>query len=516
MADAFSRVIRALGALDATTFINNITIQIQAGDRTFGMMIVLNSPEIVSGWLCGRDIGMRRALELLFLWTLPGNRLPPGFPAPKGKRSVQELQPKDRDLVNGRLVSWDDFIDKGVKASDEAQWSSEDHYQFLSVIRCWHFLSVNFNGLSDERMNLTNAILSRFQNSTHADRHAIALIHFFFAFPPGTYYKVMGQVFRHAVQPLSVSDEGLSEQVNAFISNLPGPNRLEYLNDLSTSKFQSLHDHVPLWRDYPRHMPLDWALRMANLSLDLLADGKFDNEALQSAILLFPSIPVRKVDAGELTLTRGLDWITHGTPMVTRAEILLKWCCLCSDDFAKEFLDCFESIFTKQIEDSNVRTDVFPNFLAMRINLNEVSLIVRFVENVRGSSQKPAIAALFRVMSKLPVDDLEQLASLTLKIWKDLNAGEAEMSYVRVALDYCGDAPIHWLGELEAVVWAKIKAGAKCDDHVVKQFQRLFSCGEDVADKLRGELAIQLVHLDRAFSQKASVQLKQLLLLRVN
>jgi hypothetical protein len=352
-------------------------------------------------------------------------------------------------------------------------------------------------------MGLVTKIIARFQTCTRADRHVIALLHFFFAFRPGR--TALEQVFADALGRVTVPDEGLLQQVNAFIIHLPAGSRLEYIKVLDWS----LPDLVSLWRGYQADMPPACAVRTANLCLALLEEGEVGNRALQNAIQLFARIPVPP--AGSLRRP-DFSWIARGAP--PGVERLLDWCCAFSGDFADAFLDGFESIFTGQIADPQVRTALLPLFLRRRLERKQVSLIDDFVEKVRGLSEDPPVIAnaLFSVMLQLPENNLRQLASVTLRLWKDPEAGEVEMNYVRQTQKHCdGEYLFQWLYDLERRVQDAYDARQKCTDDVLAEFQRLFSCGDPLPGKLRVISKLTAARLEKTFKPEAADTLKKLL-----
>jgi hypothetical protein len=155
-----------------------------------------------------------------------------------------------------------------------------------------------------------------------------------------------------------------------------------------------------------------------------------------------------------------------------------------------------------------------PLFLKRRLERKQVSSIDKFVEKVRGLSEdSPVIAhALFSVMLQLPENNLRQLASVTLRIWKDPKAGEAEMDYVRCTQRHCDkESVFQWLFDLERRVRDACDAGQKCTDDVVAEFQRLFSCRGPLPGRLRAACRLIADQLKEAFEPKAADTLKRLL-----
>jgi hypothetical protein len=321
------------------------------------------------------------------------------------------------------------------------------------------------------------------------------------------------RLFTDAVSQLKVMDEGLFEQLNAFVLYVPPESQLDCINELHTNESWSLPDLVLLWTGYQKSISADLAVQLANRCLDLLKKGEFDRDVLQRAITFLGVIPTRTFGSRALNVPEHFAWITQPTPVVAGVEILLEWCCNSSLGFRKAFISGFESIFTGPSADPNLLTLLLPIFLKNCFALADVQLIENLVEKVRVSSRdSPIIAPLFEALSKLNADGLRQLASVTSKIWKDLSAGEAEMNYVRKALPYCDDASaFQWLRQLEGSVLRTLNANKKCPNSIVPEFQRLYSCGELLSGKLRAASRLTAVHLDGAFTSETAGTLAQLL-----
>jgi hypothetical protein len=406
----FRRAIIVPGCLEVSIFIESITEQIQAGKRKLWRAIIENSPKIIAPWLCGEHLRTRYALEKLFVSVLPGSFIPSDFPR-RDEIHVRTPVKTEKQSVVASLVRWDSLI-RPLQAVELAEWSREEKYKFVAAIRCWHFLTANFNGFTAKRMALVCNILLRFQSFSHADRHVIALINFYFAFPAGI--RGIDCVFGRVIAPLKVYDEGFFQQLTNYLSHLSPSRWAECMRSLTKDRSQSLPELVSLWTPYANQMPSDCAVVMANLCLSRLAGGHFEDEALRWANGLFARIPEGTVESGKLGLTCGLDWITRGSPLQSNVEFLLEWSCDNSPDFAKGFVNQFESIFTGPIEDPEVRTVLLPIFLKRVFIQGEIKRIETLVAKVKQHPRDPAIiAALFGAMSKLGDNDLRQLGPLT-------------------------------------------------------------------------------------------------------
>jgi hypothetical protein len=347
-------------------------------------------------------------------------------------------------------------------------------------------------------------ILAKLKNGTSADQNVIALINFFFAFPIKMIQKGINQVFQGAVDSLDVAGPGFLNQLGAFLDNLLPESRQGFLAALSNKESVSLHDLVLIWDFYSTEMPLDSAFRIANMCLQLLADKEFDSEVLSRANLLFADIPAGEIASDTHTLKLELNWTTDEHPWELNAEILLKWCCESSPEFADMFVKHFELIFEGSIATAKVLEILLPIYLRAVLKRDAVKSFEVFVDKVkRDSMDQEKIAALFIAMSKIQKTDLWRLDSLTMKIWEDpCSAGSAELDYLKTVLKfYHHDRLALLVSQLVEVVRGNCQEWRKCGDSVVKQFELLFECQPTNAETIR-QLAgpITNYELTRVFS----------------
>jgi hypothetical protein len=403
--------------------------------------------------------------------------------------------------VEESLENWDEFM--GVEVSpDWIKWSGEEKYEFLSAIRCWHFLSANGDGFTPERMEVLTTLLHKFSGLPHADRHVIAIMQFYFAFP--TEMRREDWIYSTAVVRLKVYDEGFSTQLAEYLSHLSPSQWADRMWSLTHNRSESLPDLVSLWTPYAKQMTCDCVGMITSLCFQRLAGGHFEDEALQKANMLFAEIPKLYVETRKLGLKCRLDWITRGSPLKSNVEFLVKWCCDNCPDFADAFVKQFGLIFTGPIEDPEVRNVLLPIFLKTVFIRGNIQRIETLVANVRNGPPDPEIiAALFGALSKLESKNLKELGHLTFSLWRDLTTGEAELNYVRTAMKFCdGGLIFTWLRELEAIVRENIHADPQCQEDVTKHFERLFECGTSMSHTLTPALTLTDRELRRFFDEK--------------
>jgi hypothetical protein len=212
--EAFTRVATTHN-IPLVQFINSFTGQIETGKKGLAAAIIRHSPSILRKWVCAAELTTRHALEKLVSATVPRTFVPPAFHAsPTASRGEAVAEAKES------LKRWDDFIDGEVAPSNRVGALPEEKYEFVSAIRCWHYLAANAGGLSPERAELVVRIIERFRTCRYVDQHVIALVSFFFAFPRDIVQENINAVFESAVLALDVAEPGFSSQLDAFLAPL--------------------------------------------------------------------------------------------------------------------------------------------------------------------------------------------------------------------------------------------------------------------------------------------------------